>query len=385
MKIKSILACLLALSLAFFAFPLSAFATVYKPSNYEIAHIETISNLNNLKSENLPYGTLQRVKVGETVIECYQPVISYENGYLFEKYGLMSHLAEDTFSFSLGAWKFELVSNYSSGTVDFTIYNGGVKKAGFGTALLDGHYNCRYGFSYLLIDGVPLIYFELMTTADFSANGYGSNSEYFFREFNINSIPTSLCEVNNDSYRYLINPTFGGGTFNPSDVEVDIPGGVQTPVKVLFDSWTTCPNCGSHNISYKSSFLYSGVMVLTGQVGWVFKCRDCGASWKGITNTNEDFELFKQYIAEAEYSENLVVDSTLSPFTSTPSTVDLPSDVGGIGEYINQVFSALSSFTSSFNSFFSSVFAVLPAPVVGVILLGVGLVVIIGIIKAVRG
>lgn len=383
MKIKSILACLLALSLLLFALPLSAFADDFFPSSlgYDIKYSSSYSGID---LSQVPFGTLMRVSVGNDIVECYQPH-SEETTYhrlIVEKYGLFTHLFEVSKDVSIGAWTIRYIYDSSNRTYLIKILLDGVEVSSLGSGFSSDEPNSvRYGFSLVYINNKPYIWFMYQSQSSFAASNVNKNFNYCLIKPSFNGLNTSLPE-SIDIKGFLLDPTASGHSFS---TEVDISGGNQTPVKVLFDSWTTCPNCGSHNISYKSSFLYSGAMILVGQVGWVFKCRDCGASWKGITNTNEDFDLFKQYMAEAEYSENLIVDSTLPPFTSTPSTVDLPSDVGGIGEYINQVFSALSSFTSSFNSFFSEVFAVLPAPVVGIILLGVGLVVIIGIIKAVRG
>ena len=383
MKIKSILACFVALSLLLFAFPLSAFADDFFPSSlgYDIKYSTSYSGID---LSQVPFGTLMRVAVGNDIVECYQPhseEYTY-NRLIIEKYGLFTHLFEVSKDVSIGAWTIRYIYNSSNRTYLIKILLDGVEVSSLGSTFSSDEPNVvRYGFSLVYINGKPYIWFMYLPQSLFAAKNVNKNLNYCLIKPSFNGLDTSLPE-SIDIKGYLLDPTASGHSFS---TEVDIPGGGQTPATVFFDSWTTCPNCGSHNISYKSSFLYSGVMVLTGQVGWVFKCRDCGASWKGITSNQEELDLFKKYMAEIDYSESLVEDSTLSPFTSTPSTVDLPSDVGGIGEYINQVFSALSSFTSSFNSFFSSVFAVLPAPVVGVILLGVGLVIIIGIIKAVRG
>ena len=381
MKIKSILAVFLALSLLLFAFPLSAFADDFTPSSLGY-NIQYSSRYDDIDLNQVPFGTLMRVAVGNDIVECYQPH-SEDSTYkrlIVEKYGLFTHLFEVSKEIHLGAWTIRYIRETSGYQLVILLDGVEVKRVSTGGTSSDT-LTLRYGFSLVHINGKPFIWFLYCTQNFFAGQNVNRNTNYCLISTSFSGLGSTLpSSIGFDGF--LLDPTASGHSFS---TEVDIPGGGQTPAKVLFDSWTTCPNCGSHNISYKASFLYSGVMVLVGQVGWVFKCRDCGASWKGITNTNEDFELFKQYMSEIEYSESLIEDSTLPPFTSTPSTVDLPSDVGGLGEYINQVFSALSSFTSSFNSFFSEVFAVLPAPVVGIILLGVGLVVIIGIIKAVRG
>lgn len=381
MKIKSILACLLALSLLVFALPLSAFADDFLPSSlgYDIQYSVPYSDIN---LSNVPYGTLMRVAVGNDIVECYQPHAE-DNTYhrlIVEKYGLFTHLFEVNKDVHIGAWTIRYIRETAGYKLVILLDGVQVQQLSTGGSSADT-LSLRYGFSLVYINGKPYIWFLHCTQNFFAGQNVSKNYNYCLIKPSFSGLDSSLPESIGFG-GFLLDPTAGGNSFN---TEVDIPGGTQTPATVFFDSWTTCPNCGSHNISYKSSFLYSGVMVLTGQVGWVFKCRDCGASWKGITSNQEELDLFKKYMAEIEYSESLVEDSTLPPFTSTPSTVDLPSDVGGIGDYINQVFSALTSFTSSFNSFFSQVFAVLPAPVVGVILLGVGLVIIIGIIKAVRG
>lgn len=382
MKIKSILACLLALSLLVFSLPLSAFADDFLPSSlgYDIQYS---SSYDSIDLSQVPFGTLLRCSVGNDIVECYQPH-SEDSTYhrlIIEKYGLFTHLFEVSKDVSIGAWTIRYIYNPSNRTYQILILLDGVEVTSLGSGFSSDEVNAiRYGFSLVYINGKPYIWFLYCTQEFFSAMNVKNNYNYYLISTSFSNLSSSLPS---SSFKgFLLDPTVSGHSFS---TEVDISGGTQTPATVFFDSWTTCPKCGSHNISYKSSFLYSGVMVLTGQLGWVFKCRDCGATWKGITSNQEELDLFKKYIAEIDYSESLIEDSTLPPFTSTPSTVDLPSDVGGIGDYINQVFSTLTSFTSSFNSFFSQVFAVLPAPVVGVILLGVGLVVIIGIIKAVRG
>lgn len=383
MKLKSILAVFLALSLLLFAFPLSAFADDFAPSSlgYDIKYSSPYSSID---LSQVPFGTLQRVSVGNDIVECYQSHSedSSYNRLIIEKYGLFTHLFEISKDVAIGAWTIRYTYNSSDRTYLISILLDGKVVDGAGSGFSSDSINAiRYGFSLVYINSKPYIWFMYLTQNAFAGKNVNGDYNYCLIKPSFSALNSSL-PSSTDINGFLLDPTAGGNSFN---TEVDIPGGTQTPVTVFFDSWTTCPNCGSHNVSYKTSFLYSGAMVLTGQVGWVFKCRDCGASWKGITSNQEELELFKKYMAEIEYSESLVEDSSLPPFTSTPSTVDLPTDVGGIGEYINQVFSALTSFTSSFNSFFSQVFAVLPAPVVGIILLGVGLVIIIGIIKAVRG
>lgn len=391
MKLKSFLAVLLALSLFLFSFPLSVFAEELTPSQLGL-NLEYMGSYGSTSLSNIPIGGLQRVAVGEDLIECYIPTAYIDNnGYnkvLVEKYGLFTHICDSKKTISIGAW--DIVYSGcsvvgSSLNYSLEVFLDGVKVAGGQSSVSSTNpddANFRYGFILCNINNEPYIWFIKRPINVFKNGRYQDDYNYYLLDCETDKPLSSIGDFDANDGTFLLRASAGGKTVN---TEIDIGAGNQTPATVFFDSWTTCPNCGSHNISYKCSFLYSGVMVLTGQVGWVFKCRDCGASWKGITSNQEELDLFKKYMAEIDYSESLIEDSTLSPFVSTPSTVDLPSDVGGIGDYINQVFSALSSFTSSFNSFFSEVFAVLPAPVVGVILLGVGLVIIIGIIKAVRG
>lgn len=150
----------------------------------------------------------------------------------------------------------------------------------------------------------------------------------------------------------------------------------------------TCPDCHGHNISYRWSFLQSGVVgAVTWQVGYVFKCRDCGASWRALFDSDEN-EKFHDYIQTGDDDftpDQIQEDSSLPPFTSSSDWgVTLPDDTDTTA-YLNEVFSALNTYTGAFNNFFTQVFSILPAPVLAVILLGVGLVVIVGIIKAVVG
>lgn len=400
MKLKNIVALVLALAVSVCCLGVSASAySKYVKSGvlWDIPESNYFSS-SNLNCDKLAFGTLLRCKVGNDIIECYQPLNAfYTNsqgyvGIVAEKLGLFSHAFNNYEGlYNIGAWtikceRFDISDGSSSFKV--SLLNDGVKAKSLSSSI-EGK-SLRFGFSLVNYNSKKYIAVYLAQDNRYDLFNVNSNSKWVIIDnllwyengddgscYDFGSAPNMLGG-------WLFDPSIGGNTVS---TEVDLPGG-DSLSDAYMKSKLTCPNCGGHNISYRYSFLQSGVVgVVTWQVGYVFKCRDCNASWRAMFDSDEN-DKFKDYIATGDDSftpDQIQEDLTLPAFTSSSDWgVTLPDDSDTAG-YLNEVFGALNTYTGAFNSFFSQVFSILPAPVLAVILLGVGLVVVVGIIKSVVG
>lgn len=395
MKLKNIVALVLALAVSVCCLGVSAFAVSTNVSPADLWGLTSDpiyvgkSGSSDLDPDKLAMGSLSRVKVGNDIIECYTPAVytkDYYNSYhiCVEKVGFFNHLwSGDSGTDKFGAWELKYFRDDSS-SYHIDIYKSGSYFCGIskGYSKTTTYSYVRYGFSLVTVNGKQYIWFVYIDDLDYELANIRNNSSWYYSSALVyNPTDYKLPAIHN---WYLLDPTEGGNTVS---TEVDIPGG-DSLSDAYMKSKLTCPNCGGHNISYRWSFLQSGVVgVVTWQVGYVFKCRDCSASWRAMFDSDEN-DKFKDYIATGDDSftpDQIQEDLTLPAFTSSSDWgVTLPDDSDTAG-YLNEVFGALNTYTGAFNSFFSQVFSILPAPVLAVILLGVGLVVIVGIIKAVVG
>ena len=400
MKLKHIIALLLALSLSVCCLGVSAFAAVvyyYSDSIWG----DTLLNLADMpyytgKADQykFTYGNLDRNYIGDDLLVTYQPTYAFKDKYgtyaVFEQYGLLNHvysLGSAAKTHKFGAWSITL-STADSDNMRVAISCNGSSVKSF-TSFDDGKRYFRYGFTIVTLDSKKYVGLIFVKGSDFDtwteSNWVCISNMYFAQSASSYSSgcfgATNVSGVNEDCMIFF-DPTYSGYTIRS---ETDIPGG-ESVSSSYYKSKLTCPSCGGHNISYRSSFLQTGVVgVVTQQVGYVFKCRDCGASWRAMFDLDEN-EKFKEFKDSEEFEPGQILeDSTLPAFTSASDWgVTLPDDTDTTS-YLNEVFSALNTYTGAFNSFFSQVFSILPAPVLAVILLGVGLVVVVGIIKAVVG
>lgn len=250
----------------------------------------------------------------------------------------------------------------------------------------------RWGFSIYNTNSVPYITFYLCNgtiwenLSDYNYVLVGQKCFPSAKEVRASNDPLSVrtfsCSnaLMNEWLYYPLteicpNWSFGGN---------EITGGDSVDT-VYFNKLLTCPECGGHNIGYRWSFVASGGSSFVGQNGYVFQCNDCSAKWYGWLSPSEH-EQFQQYIVSDDTQDyNLAVDNSI-PLPFIPSgNVQLPADTTDFASYLQNALASLTGYVDSFNGFFGSVFSILPPQVLSVILLGVGLVIVIGILKVARG
>ena len=351
------------------------------------------------KGSDIPWGDSIQINIGTSgaCIQGYKPTACVDTYYpVCEKIGLFNHVIEPENTDKYGA----LEIRWLSGMV-YLVVNGTTIQSYNAPSATYSY--LRYGVVPVKKNGVNGLQFVFLTSAKWdSLSDYnylalsGDCSQVTraiksspYTSYSSVSIPSDNMAttakvqayglfVSAEKLTELGSSASLGDNNVPSDPET---GEVGSSLDTYFDYMTTCPACGSRNVSYNWNFIASAGSALGGANAYTFKCNDCGEKWYNYL-TPAQHEAFESWLS----GNSLVSADPTLPLPSVPTPpVQLPSDISSFGDYINYAFSSLQGFASSFNGFFQAVLGVLPAPVLSIIILGVGFVVVLGILKVIRG
>lgn len=372
-------------------FSLSASAAYFCPTNYDILYTDTYSNMD---FGQIPLGTLQRLRVGNDLVECYQPHTRLSDGRLvFETYGLFTHIFEKSTTVSLGGWSIKYThyldssnNNYYS-YVDFLL--DGVSQNSYSYAsTTESRTQYRYGFSLIEYNSKSYLAVFLHRVSDFPPSNFRSNPDYV-----LVSLDDSRFTSSNVSYYdsgtpsvFLLDLSAQGKSWS---TEVDIEGG-QSINDASVRAALTCPNCGGTNVTLIPQPMYD----VGSEGGLIYKirCNACQNFWHWTFTSNEK-AIIDELNNDPESGFTVTYENPVSD--NVGDIFDLPRDengnviwgeaAGSFGELMSGTFSGLSSAAVAVVSIFGSVFSFLPEGILALISFAIILCLFVGIFKTLRG